>query len=48
MPGGVWGDVTRILLFDLDETLYAPETGVMDCIRDRMSTRTLMMSCFWI
>lgn len=28
--------MTRILLFDLDETLYAPGSGVMDCIRDRM------------
>ncbi|HNS51495.1 MAG TPA: pyrimidine 5'-nucleotidase [Anaerolineae bacterium] len=28
--------MTHIVLFDLDETLYAPTTGVMDCIRDRM------------
>ena len=28
--------MTHILLFDLDETLYAPSSGVMDCIRDRM------------
>jgi putative hydrolase of the HAD superfamily len=36
MSGGIWRQVTHILLFDLDETLYPPDAGVMDRIRDRM------------
>ena len=28
--------MTHVLLFDLDETLYPPEAGVMDYIRERM------------
>ena len=30
--------MTRIVLFDLDETLYSPETGVMDHFRARVLT----------
>jgi putative hydrolase of the HAD superfamily len=38
MPGGVQRTVSRVVLFDLDETLYSAEAGVMDHFRARVLT----------